>query len=235
MEKERAVTNLEKTAIIISSLPQDVASEVLRHLDAGEIEKISACMAKMGMVEGEMVDSIINDFLQMAVQGTGSVSLGKDYTESLISKVLGEDEAKSMVAKLSEDRGEQTLDLLDDLDPQTLTALIRNEHPQTMALILSHVSPEKAGKVLSDLPEELRAEVVVRISSLERVPPDVVSEVAETLENEVKSMGTVGHQLGGLKTVADILNQMDRATESSVIAKLDETDPNPPKDIQSSL
>jgi len=225
MEKEGKLTHLERAAVIVSSLPEEVASEVLRNLDAVEIEKLSSCMARMGTVPSEAVDSTINDFVQMAVQGSGAISLGKEYAESLISKVLGVDKAKSIVSRVSEGAEYRSLDLLDALDPMTLTNLTRNEHPQTIALILSHLSPEKAGYVLSNLPEELRAEVVLRISNLERVPPDVVSEVAEMLETEVKSMGGVGHQLGGIKNVVDILNQMDRATESSIMTKIEETDP----------
>ena len=232
MEKQTELTQLEKAAIIISSLPEDVASEVLHHLDATEIERLSTCIAKMGTIPSEIVDKTINDFIQMAVQGAGAVSLGKEYAENLISKVLGVDKAKAMVGKMSEGEGFRSLELLEELDPRTLTDLTRNEHPQTIALILSHLSPEKAGNVLTNLSEDLRAEVVLRISNLERVPPDVVSEVAEMLENEVKSMGGVGHQLGGIKTVADILNQMDRAAESSILAKIEETDPKMADDIR---
>jgi len=232
MEKQTELTQLEKAAIIISSLPEDVASEVLHHLDATEIERLSTCMAKMGTIASEIVDNTINDFMQMAVQGVGAVSLGKEYAENLISKVLGEDKAKAIVGKISEGEGFRSLELLEDFDPRILTDVTRNEHPQTIALILSHLSPEKAGNVLTNLSEDLRAEVVLRISNLERVPPDVVSEVAEMLENEVKSMGGVGHQLGGIKTVADILNQMDRAAESSILAKIEETDPKMADDIR---
>jgi len=225
MEKEVELTHLEKAAIIISTLPEDVASEVLRNLEAIEIEKLSSCIARMKTIPSETVDSTINEFIQMAAQGSGAISLGKEYAESLISKVLGADKAKSIVSKVSKGAEYQSLDLLDALDPMTLANLTINEHPQTIALILSHLSPEKAGYVLTNLPEELRAEVVLRISKLERVPPDVVNEVAEILETEVKSMGGVGHQLGGVKNVADILNQMDRATESSILTRIEETDP----------
>ncbi|MEE8382000.1 MAG: flagellar motor switch protein FliG [Thermodesulfobacteriota bacterium] len=232
MTNEGKLTNIEKVAVLLSTLPEEVASNVFRYLDAVEIERISICMAKMGRVEGGTVDSVINDFMQMAAEGTGSISFGKDYAEKLISKVLGENEAKSMVAKVSENKGEQSFKLLDDLDPKMLTDLTRNEHPQTIALILSHLSPEKTGKVLSNLPEELRAEVVVRISKLEPVPPEVVSEVAQMLEEGVKAMGDVGGQLGGVNSVADILNQMDRAAESSVMTKIEEVAPKLAEEIR---
>lgn len=232
MEKEGELTDLEKAAVIISSLPEELASEVLRHLADADIERLSACMAKMGTVPSEVVNGIINDFVQTAVQGAGAVSLGKDYAESLISKVLGADKAKSMVERVSEGGESTSLELLEDLDPKILTDLTRNEHPQTIALILSHLGPEKAGSVLANLPEELRAEVVVRISNLERVPPDVVAEIAEMLEGEVKSMGGVGHKLGGVKTVVDILNQMDRSTESAILTKIEEADPKMANEIR---
>ena len=232
MANEGELTNTEKVAVLLSTLPEEAASNVLRHLDAIEIERISTCMAKMGRVEGGIIDNVINDFMQMAAEGAGAISLGKDYAEKLISKVLGADEAKSIVAKVSESKGEQSLELLDDLDSKILTDLTRNEHPQTIALILSHLSPEKTGNVLSNLPEELRAEVILRISKLEPVPPEVVSEVAQMLEVGVQAMGDVGNKLGGIKSVADILNQMDRAAESSVMTKIEETDPKLAEEIR---
>lgn len=225
MEKEKEYNNIEKAAVILSSLPEGLASEVLRHLETAEIERLSARMAKMGTVPSNAVDEVIDEFVEMATKGAGAVSLGKGYAENLMSKVFGEEKAKSMLGRIPEGEGYRSLSMLEEIDSKTLTDLTRNEHPQTIALILSHLSPEKAGSVLPALAEELRAEVILRISNLERVPPDVINEVAEMLESEVKSMGGVGHKLGGVKTVADILNQVDRATESSIVAKIEETDP----------
>jgi flagellar motor switch protein FliG len=225
MEKEKEYNNIEKAAVILSSLPEGLASEVLRHLETAEIERLSARMAKMGTVPSNAVDEVIDEFVEMATKGDGAVSLGKGYAENLMSKVFGEEKAKSMLGRIPEGEGYRSLSMLEEIDSKTLTDLTRNEHPQTIALILSHLSPEKAGSVLPALAEELRAEVILRISNLERVPPDVINEVAEMLESEVKSMGGVGHKLGGVKTVADILNQVDRATESSIVAKIEETDP----------
>ncbi|MCK5257661.1 MAG: flagellar motor switch protein FliG, partial [Deltaproteobacteria bacterium] len=233
MEKENALNNLEKVAVVISSLPEDLASEIFRHLDTAEVEKISRCMSHMGMIAGDMVDQIIDEFAEMTSREEGSVSLGKGYAESLVTKALGENKAKSIVDKLSEGKEYRSLSLLDDFDPKMVTDIIRNEHPQTIALILSHLSPEKSGTILTNLPEELRAEVILRISSLEGVPPEVINDVAEMLESEVKSMGnTGGHQLGGIKAVADILNQMDRATESALLTKIEETDPKMADEIR---
>ena len=233
MENENALNNLEKVAVVISSLPEDLASEIFRHLDTAEVEKISRCMSQMGIVAGDMVDNIINEFAEMTSYEEGSVSLGKGYAESLVTKALGESKAKSIVDKISEVKEYRSLSLLDDIDPKMVTDIIRNEHPQTIALILSHLSPEKSGTILPNLPEELRAEVILRISNLDVVPPEVINDVAEMLESEVKSMGnTGGHQLGGVKAVADILNQMDRATESALLAKIEETDPKMADEIR---
>ena len=233
MENEKALNNLEKVAVVISSLPEDLASEIFRHLDTAEVEKISRCMSHMGMIAGDTVDTIINEFVEMTSHEEGSVSLGKGYAESLVTKALGENKAKSIVDKISEGREYRSLSLLDDIDPKMVTDIIRNEHPQTIALILSHLSPEKSGAILPNLPEELRVEVILRISNLEGVPPEVINDVAEMLESEVKSMGTTGgHQLGGVKAVADILNQMDRTTESALLTKIEEANPKMADEIR---
>lgn len=233
MEQERALNNLEKVAVVISSLPEDLASEIFRHLNTAEIERISRCMSHMGMITGDVVDTIVDEFLEMTGRGEGSVSLGKGYVESLVAKALGENKAKSIVDKISEGKEYKSLSLLDDIDPKMVMDIIRSEHPQTIALILSHLSPEKSSAILSGLPEELRTEVILRISNLEVVPPEVINDVAEMLESEVKSMGnTGGHQLGGVKAVADILNQMDRATESALLTRIEETNPKMADEIR---
>ncbi|MCK5257710.1 MAG: flagellar motor switch protein FliG [Deltaproteobacteria bacterium] len=233
MEKERGFTNLEKVTIVISSLPEDLASEIFRHMDTAEVERVSRCMSTMGTVAADVVDKIINEFVEMVDSEEGSVTLGKGYAENLVAKALGEAKAKSIVDKISEGKEYRSLALLDDIDPKMVSDIIRNEHPQTIALILAHLSSEKSGMILPSLPEDLRAEVVLRISNLEGVPPDVISDVAEMLENEVKSMGSVdGRQMGGVKAVADILNQMDNATESSILSKIEETDPKMADEIR---
>ncbi len=233
MEKERGFTNLEKVTIVISSLPEDLASEIFRHMDTAEVERVSRCMSTMGTVAADVVDKIINEFVEMVDSEEGSVTLGKGYAENLVAKALGEAKAKSIADKISEGKEYRSLALLDDIDPKMVSDIIRNEHPQTIALILAHLSSEKSGMILPSLPEDLRAEVVLRISNLEGVPPDVISDVAEMLENEVKSMGSVdGRQMGGVKAVADILNQMDNATESSILSKIEETDPKMADDIR---
>jgi len=225
MIREGELTHSEKAAIIISSLPADLASEVVCHLEIPEIERLSNWMSRMGTVPSTVVDKVVDEFMLIAAQDAGSVSMGKEYTERIIAKALGEDKAKSLVNKISGDGSYRSLEHLEDLDPKVLIGLIGNEHPQTIALILSHLSPKKAGALLPGLPEELRAEVIVRISNLEHIPPDVINEVAEMLEREVKSMGVAGHKQGGVKAVADILNQIDRSTESSILAMIKESNP----------
>jgi flagellar motor switch protein FliG len=202
-------------------------------MDTAEVERVSRCMSNMGTVAGDVVDKTINEFVEMVDSEEGSVTLGKGYAENLVAKALGESKAKSIVDKISEGKEYRSLALLDDIDPKMVTDIIINEHPQTIALILAHLSSEKSGMILPSLPEDLRAEVVLRISNLEGVPPDVISDVAEMLENEVKSMGSMdGRQMGGVKVVADILNQMDNATEASILSKIEETDPKMADEIR---
>ena len=231
-EHQGDLTHLKKAAIILSSLPEEIASQVLRHMNNDEIEKLSGCMAAMRMIPGEVVEKTVNDFLQMATQEAGALSLGKGYVETLIAKSFGEDKAKAIVNKVSRGGETRSLELLETFDSETLGDLTRNEHPQTIALILSQLSPEKSGSILSSLSEELRSDVILRISNLDRVSPDVVNEIVEMLESEAKSRGSAGQRVGGIKTVADILNQLDPATESALIAKIEEDNPKMADEIR---
>ena len=232
MEKEGSLTRLEKAAIVISSLPEEIASSVIRHLDTAEIEKVSACMTRMRTVPGDVVDKVINDFMHVAAQEAGSLSLGKGFVENLITRTLGEEKARAIVNKVARRDDTRSLELLQALDPETLGDLMKNEHPQTIALIISHLSPEKSGKALLSVPEAVRAEVVLRIANLERVPPDVINEVVEMIESEAKTRGGVGQQLGGIKVVVDILNQLDHAMESAILTRIEESNPKMADEIR---
>ena len=231
-EHEGELTHLKKAAIVLSSLPEDVASQVLRYMGTDEIEKLTGCMTAMKMVPSEVVEKTVGDFLQMATEEAGALSLGKGYVETLISKSFGEDKAKAIVNKVSRSGETRSLELLETFDSETLSDLTRNEHPQTIALILSQLSPEKSGSILSSLPEELRTDVILRISNLDRVSPDVVNEIAEMLESEAKSRGSAGQEVGGIKTVADILNQLDPAMEQALIGKIEEDNPKMADEIR---
>ena len=205
-----------KAAILIQSIGEELSEKVLGFLSYREREVIESHLSQMGVISPDLAEKVAEEFSMMArKQGVGrlpdTVAPGKNSPKGGHEK--------------DRDKKVETLKALQALDADTLAELIKDEHPQTIAVIVVHLSPEKASDILSSLPEDLRMEVLLRISNLDRVSPDVISEVAEMLESEAKLRGNGGDRLGGIKTVADILNQLDHATESALIGKIEEMDP----------
>jgi flagellar motor switch protein FliG len=226
MEDPRKLTNTEKAALVLYSLGEDLAAEVMQHLERNEVERIGSCMGRLGGVPSEVVDAAVSEFCSMVARNKGAVSVGKGFVQSVLSRALSPQEAQSILEGSSTGEEAYSLDMLESLDAKILTDFTKNEHPQTIALILAHLQPKKAAEVLSNLPGDLQAEVAFRMSNLEDVSPEVLQEFTQILATQAKRIRSGGRRLGGVKAVADMMNEMGRDTESDIITKLEEADPD---------
>ena len=140
-------------------------------------------------------------------------------------------EAEDLIDQLS--LSSANLDSLALIDPRTLAGFIRNEHPQTIALILAHLEPVKFGETLKLLPEALHTEILLRVANLEAVAPEIIDEIEDVLRQEVQSLGSISTaKLGGVDSIADMLNLMDKATEEEILDNLEEKDPDLAEEIR---
>lgn len=161
------------------------------------------------------------------------ISESEDYifSEDIASKenivnAVGEERARGILGHLSVGAANRSLEALEVVDAKSLANFLINEHPQTIAVILSHLEPEKKGEVLKRLPEALQAEAVLRMANLEYVDPALIAEINAVLKEELATMGTVEQAaLGGVQPVAEMLNVMDKNTETAIMSRLEEKDP----------
>ncbi|MBF0525794.1 MAG: flagellar motor switch protein FliG [Deltaproteobacteria bacterium] len=221
------LNNVEKAALLLGALGDDAAAIILRSLSPSEIKKVTFQMSKMEEVPTIVVDEVIDEFLALVKTGTGVVSLGAGFVRDLLTKALDTD-ADEYIKRLGETETEMdlsSLEALSGLDPKMLTDFTKNEHPQTIALILAHIDPDQAAGVLQNLPKNLQVDVITRIANLDRIPPGIIYEIAEALKDEIATLGSVGRKVGGVQPVAEILNRVDKATETSVLSMIEETSP----------
>ena len=155
------------------------------------------------------------------------INASGDFVRNTLAKALGGDRAKELVDNLSANVEESALESLKWLDPKAIANFITHEHPQTISLILAHLEdPEQTATVLKELPENLQADVVYRMSILESIQPGVVSEIDEVLSREMQASGAMGtSKVGGIESVAEMLNSMDKSTETRILATLEESNP----------
>jgi flagellar motor switch protein FliG len=221
------LSGVQKAAILVISLEQTIAAEILKHLDTPQIEDLSRQIAAMGPVSQLQRDQVVEEFYQLALARSYADEGGWEYAKNLISKSLPEAEAKKIIEQVNQTIQSAPFSFLQKAESDNLLTFIQDEHPQTIALILAHLKPDKASEILVGLPAQKQVEVVKRIANMEQTNPEVIKEVERGLEHRLAAMITqTFEKAGGVDTVAEMLNLADRATEKSIMEGLEAEDPD---------
>lgn len=215
-----------KAAILLACLGPKAASKVLANMSDEEVEQITLDLSSLGTISSDVRTAVIDEFYQMAVAKRFVAQGGIDLARDMLESAFGTDKALDILTKLQSSLQEVPFEFLKRADPAQICSFIQDEHPQTIALILAHLNAQTGAIVLSALPRETQADVVVRIAMMDRTPPEIVREVERVLERKMASIFSQGFTFaGGIKEVAEILNRIERNTEKSIMADLEERDP----------
>jgi flagellar motor switch protein FliG len=224
------MTGPKKAAILLVALGEEAAADIIKNLEDSEIQQVGYYMARFTDVSPEELDLVLEEFYTKSTAGAGGfiINASADYVKNTLTKALGGDRAKSLVDNLSANVEESALESLKWLDPKAIANFITHEHPQTIALILAHLEdPEQTATVLKELPENLQADVVYRMAILEAIQPGVVSEIDEVLSREMQAAGAMGTaKVGGIESVSETLNSLDKSTETRILATIEESNPD---------
>lgn len=221
------MTNEEKAAVMLLALDEDVAAEVMKNLRPAEIKRLSKQMGRISNVTVETVNTVTKEFCALAKENWEGITVSGDTSRKLVTKALGELQAKEMLSDITDAKNADNpiIDKLRDIDPKILADFTKAEHPQTIALILVHLRPEQAAQMLEYFSPQLQCEITRRMAMLKSVPHEFIEEVALTLEKEMLSSATADFEMGGARIIGDILNRMNRASESAIMTVLEESDP----------
>lgn len=222
---KKELTGLEKAAILLMALGPEVSSAVLKQLSEKDIEKITYQIANIQVVDNETRAAVIQEFLQMSEAQQYLLHGGIEYAREILERTVGPAKANELIKKLTESSKIRPFSLIRKADPRQLVNFIANEHPQTIALILSYLLPDQAAMVLSSLPEDMQAEIAKRIALMERTSPEIVREVESVLDKRLSSLVDQDYaNVGGITTLVDILNRVDRGTEKTILESLEADD-----------
>jgi flagellar motor switch protein FliG len=232
------MTNQEKAAILLLSLDEEQAVRVIRNLRSDEIKVLGAHMNRLRNISKEEMHEVAREFCKLAQQkGKGIVSVGGDIIRSILVKAMGEDKALKVMQSIEDDSfkpyDNPVIEKLRTIDPRVIMDFTRAEHPQTIALILAHLRSEQAAEILENLPFERQTEIVKRMATLQSVPHEFIDEMARTLESELIVGNTSEQYFGGANMMAEILNKMNRSSESAILEFLDEANPELAGEIRS--
>jgi len=218
---------LEKSATLLIALGEDRAAEVLKHLGPREVQKIGHAMAGLKSVPRAKVEAILNEFHQIAEEHA-SVHVDTDnYIRSVLTKALGDDKASNLISRILQSGETSGIEGLKWMDATTVADLIKNEHPQIIATILVHLEHDHASEILNHFTERLRNDVVLRIATLEGIQPAALKELNEAMMRILAGSTSVKRTaMGGVRTVAEILNFIGTNNETSVVDAIREYDPD---------
>lgn len=235
-KKSREITPVDKAAIVLYSLGEQTASEVMKFLEHDDVRNISKSMTQMASVSSKVVEDTMGEFYKMVSNEEGTIiTISEDYVKTVIANVFGEKTAERMLESITLQEDSSYLEIFRSLDMRVLGEFVRNEHPQTIALILSQLLPEESSMVLVSLPEHLQLEVISRMANLENVSPEMLRDVAHVLESEIKTAQTATRKFGGVKAISDMLNNMDRQKSSEIISRIEENDPEMAEEIRQNM
>jgi flagellar motor switch protein FliG len=221
------LSGVEQAAVLLLTLGEDEAASVLKHMGAKDVQRVGAAMAQLGSISREQVSSVLDAFsLQLETQS--SVGGGTDDSiRRILVTALGEEKASGLIDPILGGRSSKGLDALKWMDTRAIADMIRQEHPQIVAIVLAYLEPDQSAAVLALLSEEMRADVIMRIATLDGIQPSALSELDEIMEKQF--VGTSAGKtsvIGGPKVAAGILNLVDTSQESAImdqIRAVDET------------
>ena len=229
-------TGKQKAAIFLISLGPDVSSDIFKHLKEAEVEELTFEIARIGKVETEDKEKVLNDFQELMMAQDFITTGGIDYAREVLEKALGSQKASDILNRFTTSLQVRPFDFVRRADPAQLVSFIQGEHPQTIALILAYLESDKSALVLSSLPHEIQADVAKRIATMDRTSPDILREVERVLERKLSSLASEDYTTaGGVDSIVNILNFIDRSTEKLIIEALEDDDPELAEEIKKKL
>jgi flagellar motor switch protein FliG len=220
-----ARTGTERAAILLLSLGEQEAAQVLKHMGARDVQRVGAAMAKLQNVSRDEVSEVLQSFSSL-VENQTSVGVGADeFLRKVLIDALGDDKAQSVIERINIGPTSKGLEALKWMDPRAVAELIRLEHPQIIAIVLAYLDSDQAAEILAALPAGVRPDVVMRIATLDGVQPTALSELDDIMERQFagKSAGKTS-SLGGAKAAADIVNFLDASQEGPLMEIITKTD-----------
>jgi flagellar motor switch protein FliG len=214
----------ERAAILLLTLGEHEAAQVLKHMGAREVQKIGAAMAQLQNVSREEVSGVLSDFSSGVARQT-SVGVGVDeFLRNVMTNALGEEKAANVIERINVGLPNKGLETLKWMDSRSVAEVIHNEHPQIIAIVLAYLEPDMAAEVMKQLPTNLHADVMMRIATLDGVQPAALSELDEVIEKSFASTSSRTSELGGEKAAANIINALEPAIESAVMEHITNAD-----------
>lgn len=222
-----------KAAMMLISLGPDISARLMKHFSEEEVEQLTLEIANIRSIKGEELEEVMEEFSNLYMAQQYIAQGGIDYAKQVLEKALGQEAAINIITRLSSNLQIRPFDFVRKTEASQVLNFIQGEHSQTIALILSYLDPQQAAAIISALPPERQSDVARRIAIMDRTSPEIIREVENVLEKKISTMGTQDYTIaGGIKSIVNILNKVDRQTEKTILETLEVQDPELSEEIK---
>ena len=233
---DQKFTNKAKAAMVIISLGPEKAAKLYHYLKEDEIELLTVEVASIHSVDAEKIQGSLDEFYELCLAQNYISEGGIDYARQVLDKAFGPTRAAALISRITDSLHAHSFEFLKKADPKQLLTFIQYEHPQTIALILLYTTSEQAAAILSELPRDKQIDVAMRIATMDRTSPETVKEVENILEKKLSmAAGANLTEIGGVKSIAEILNRVDRSTEKFILDEFSKTNPELSEEVKRRL
>ena len=230
------ISGVQKAAILLIALGPDKSANVFKYLKEDEIEQLTLEIANTRSVSPATKDAVLDEFYEVCLAQQYIAEGGITYAKNLLEKALGEERARDVIGKLTASLQVRPFEFVRKTDASQLLNFIQDEHPQTIALILSYLSSNQSSAIISALSPDKQTDVAKRIAQMDRTSPDVIKEVEKVLEQKLASLVNQDYTIvGGVDSIVDILNTVDRGTEKHIMESLEIEDPELADEIRKKM
>ena len=218
------LSGIERAAVLLMSLGEEQASEVLKHVGARDVQKIGTTMASLSAVTRDQAQKVLDGFVSTVEEKT-SLGVGSDdYVRGVLQRALG-DNASSMIDRILLGKKSKGLEAMKWMDPRSVAEMVRQEHPQIIAIVLAYLESDQAAEVLSLLPDQVRPDVIMRVATIDGIPPAAFEELDSVMEKQFQGTENVkSSSVGGIRAAAEMLNLVDGSTEEGILSSIKESD-----------
>ena len=236
MATELNIGTEQKAAALVIALGTDKASKLYKYLSDEDVEKLTLEVAKLGHLEAEQTEAVLDDFYKMCLTQKVVTDGGLEYARAVLEKAYGENTASELLQKVAKYLKNRNFDFIEKADTKNLFSVLQHERAQTIALVLSYVESGKAAALIAELPDKKRIQVVKCIARMDSASPDAIKIVEAQLRNRFDNILTTDFtSVGGIDYVADVMNHMDWSNEKYIFDEMGKDDPELAEDIRKKM
>jgi flagellar motor switch protein FliG len=222
----------QKAAILLLAIGKASAASVMKQMSPREVEAVTLEIAELGNVPNDLIEQVVGEFYENTLGKRRVQAGGVDYARQVLAHTFGDEAGQEILGRVQESIQSRSFRVLKQLDASQLISFLRDEHPQTIALVLVHLTPKQAAVVLAGIPEELQGDVARRMARIGPTAPGAIKKIEDQLEKHVSAIHLSSRATGGPQAVVDVLHQVDRATEESILESIAEDDPDLAEEIR---